>query len=71
VARARGERALELRAATSLARLLQRLDRHGEARQILGEVYGWFTEGLETADLRAARAVLEAPGSRGGAQSPA
>lgn len=59
LARARRERALELRAATSLARLLVRLERRTEAHQTLTEVHGWFTEGLQTADLRAARALLE------------
>jgi DNA-binding winged helix-turn-helix (wHTH) protein/tetratricopeptide (TPR) repeat protein len=58
MARARAERSLELRAATSLARLLARKD-NGEARRILGGVYGWFTEGFETADLREARTLLE------------
>jgi tetratricopeptide (TPR) repeat protein len=59
LARARSERALELRAATSLARLLVRLERRTEAHQTLTEVHGWFTEGFQTADLRAARALLE------------
>jgi predicted RNA polymerase sigma factor len=59
LARARSERALELRAATSLARLLVRLERRIEAHQTLTEVHGWFTEGFQTADLRAARALLE------------
>jgi tetratricopeptide (TPR) repeat protein len=74
VARARSERALELRAATSLARLLVRLGRHAEARETLGAVYGWFTEGLDTADLRAARALLDdlegAAAPRGGRRGP-
>ncbi len=60
LARARGERALELRAATSLARLLVRRERRAEARQTLAEVHGWFAEGLGTADLRVAQALLEA-----------
>jgi len=59
IARRRAERSLELRAATSLARLLAGERRHDEARDALREVYGWFTEGFETADLRAARAVLD------------
>jgi predicted ATPase/DNA-binding winged helix-turn-helix (wHTH) protein len=49
----------ELRAALSLARLRVRQDRQADARQILAPVYGRFTEGFETADLRAARALLE------------
>ena len=59
IARTRSERSLELRAATSLARLLVRLGRHVDARQALGEVHGWFAEGFDTSDLRAARALLE------------
>jgi class 3 adenylate cyclase/tetratricopeptide (TPR) repeat protein len=51
-------KAFELRAATSLARLLGASDRRGEARALLGGVYGWFTEGLETRDLRVARELL-------------
>jgi adenylate cyclase len=50
----------ELRAATSLARLWQRQGKHNEARQVLGEVYDWFTEGFDTADLQEAKALLEA-----------
>jgi len=49
----------ELRATTSLARLLASQARHGEARVMLAEVYGWFTEGFDTVDLRDARALLD------------
>ena len=49
----------ELRAATSLARLLRDQGRHEQARQILAPVHGWFTEGFETADLQEAKALLE------------
>jgi DNA-binding winged helix-turn-helix (wHTH) protein/predicted ATPase len=59
LARARGERSLELRAATSLARLWREQDRHEDARRVLAGVYAWFTEGVETADLDAARRLLE------------
>jgi hypothetical protein len=59
IARSRSERSLELRATTSLARLLAGQDRGGEARQMLAEIYGWFTEGFDTLDLRAARALLD------------
>ena len=50
----------ELRAAMSLSRLWQRQGKHAEARQLLAEVYGWFTEGFDTADLLEAKALLEA-----------
>jgi len=59
LARARTEKSLELRAATSLARLWQRQGKRDDARRLLGNVYGWFTEGFDTADLRAARGLLE------------
>jgi class 3 adenylate cyclase/DNA-binding winged helix-turn-helix (wHTH) protein/predicted ATPase len=49
----------ELRAATSLARLRQQQGKREEARQVLGDVYGWFTEGSDTADLQEAKALLE------------
>lgn len=55
---ARGELAWQLRAATSLARLEHRRGRDGDARATLGPVYGRFSEGFGTADLRAARALL-------------
>lgn len=59
VARGQQARSLELRAATSRARLLGRAGRGGEAREALAELYGWFTEGFDTVDLREARAVLD------------
>jgi hypothetical protein len=49
---------LELRAAASLARLRVRQGRKEEGRQLLADIYGWFTEGLETRDLVAAKALL-------------
>jgi len=58
IAERRAERSLELRAATSLARLLMRNGRRGEARRILGGIYAWFTEGFDTADLCQARSLL-------------
>jgi predicted ATPase len=60
VARSRGEKSLDLRASMSLARLLHGQDRRDEARQALAEVYGWFTEGFDTHDLKEAKALLDA-----------
>ena len=53
-------KALELRAAMSLSRLWQCQRRRKEARQVLAEVYGWFTEGFDTPDLLEAKMLLEA-----------
>ncbi|MDQ5852533.1 MAG: hypothetical protein M3380_10790, partial [Chloroflexota bacterium] len=52
-------KSLELRAALSLGRLWRRQGKAAEARQMLLETYGWFTEGFNTPDLQAARALLE------------
>jgi tetratricopeptide (TPR) repeat protein len=49
----------ELRATISLARLLRETNRHDEARNMLGEIYNWFTEGLDTPDLKDAKALLD------------
>jgi predicted ATPase len=49
----------ELRAKTSLARLLRGMGRRNEARRLLSEIYGWFSEGCDTGDLREARELLE------------
>ena len=43
----------------SLSRLWQRQGKRAEARQLLAEVYGWFTEGFDTADLQVAKALLQ------------
>jgi predicted ATPase len=59
LARRDGSKLWELRATTSLAQLGRRQGRSAEARQRLAEIYGWFTEGFETADLQAVRALLE------------
>jgi DNA-binding NtrC family response regulator/tetratricopeptide (TPR) repeat protein len=59
IARGQGATSLELRAVTSLGRLQASHGKHREARQMLGEVYGRFTEGFDTADLREARALLD------------
>jgi class 3 adenylate cyclase/tetratricopeptide (TPR) repeat protein len=58
LARAQSARSWELRAATSLARMLASQDRAREAREVLAPVVGWFTEGFSTGDLREARALL-------------
>jgi class 3 adenylate cyclase/predicted ATPase len=59
VARRQEAKSLELRAAVSLSRLWQRQGKHNEARELLALVYGWFTEGFDTADLQEAKALLE------------
>jgi predicted ATPase len=60
VARRQEAKSLELRAAAiSLARLWQQQDKRAEARQLLAEIYGWFTEGFDTKDLQEAKALLE------------
>ncbi len=43
----------------SLSRLWQKQGKKAEALQMLGEIYGWFTEGFDTADLKEAKALLE------------
>jgi predicted ATPase len=50
---------LELRATTNLARLLRDTGRLDEARSMLAEIYNWFTEGFDTADLKDAKALLD------------
>jgi tetratricopeptide (TPR) repeat protein len=60
IARHQQAKSLELRAAMSFSRLLQRQGKRTEARQLLAAIYGWFTEGFDTTDLREARALLEA-----------
>jgi predicted ATPase/DNA-binding winged helix-turn-helix (wHTH) protein len=59
VAREQGAKSWELRSALSFARLRVMQDRQDDARQLLEPVYGRFTEGFETPDLRSARAVLQ------------
>jgi predicted ATPase len=59
IARRQGAKSLELRAAMSLSRLWQSQGKREEARRMLAEVYGWFTEGFDTADLQEAKALLE------------
>jgi predicted ATPase len=52
-------KSLELRAALSLSRLWQQNGQREEARELLAPIYGWFTEGFDTADLQEAKALLE------------
>jgi class 3 adenylate cyclase/predicted ATPase len=59
VARRQQAKSLELRAATSLSRLWQHQGKRVEARELLGGIYDWFTEGFDTADLKEAKALLE------------
>jgi predicted ATPase len=59
VARRQQAKSWELRAAMSLSRLWQQQGKRGDARELLAPVYGWFTEGFDTADLQDARALLE------------
>jgi predicted ATPase len=59
IAAEQGAKLLELRAATSMARLWGELGRRAEAVDLLASVYGWFTEGFDTADLKNAKALLD------------
>ncbi len=59
VARRQEAKSLELRAAMSLARLWQQQGKRAEAHALLSPVYGWFTEGFDTADLQEAKVLLE------------
>jgi predicted ATPase len=63
VARRQQAKSWELRAAMSLARLWQRQGKRAAARELLAPIYGWFTEGVDTADLQEAKALLEALGA--------
>jgi predicted ATPase len=62
VARRQEAKSLELRAAMSLARLWQQQGNRTKAYDLLAPIYGWFTEGFDTADLQEAKALLEALG---------
>jgi predicted ATPase len=58
-ARRQEAKSLELRAVMSLSRLWQQQGKGEEARQMLAEIYGWFTEGFDIKDLQEAKALLE------------
>ena len=59
IARRQEAKLWELRAAVSLARLRRGQGRHAEARDLLAPIYGWFTEGFDTPDLKEAKALLD------------
>jgi predicted ATPase len=59
IARHQQTKSHELRAVRSLSRLWQRQGKREDARQMLVEVYNWFTEGADTADMQEAQALLE------------
>lgn len=63
IAQKQQAKSLELRAVMSLARLWQSQGKTAEARQMLAEIYGWFTEGFDTKDLQEAKGLLEELGS--------
>jgi predicted ATPase len=58
-ARSQGARSLELRATRDLAKFWQHQGEHEAARKLLAPVYGWFTEGFDTLDLKEAKALLD------------
>jgi predicted ATPase len=59
LAREAESKSLELRGVMSLARLLARQGKRDEARAMLADIYNWFTEGFDTADLKDAKALLD------------
>ena len=59
IARRQNAKSLELRSTMSLARLLRDTSRRDEARAMLSEIYNWFTEGFDTADLKDAKVLLD------------
>ena len=60
VAHRQQAKALELRAALSLSRVWREQGKRAEAHELLAPIYGWFTEGFDTADLQEAKALLDA-----------
>jgi tetratricopeptide (TPR) repeat protein len=63
IARRQQAKSWELRATMSLARLLEKQGRRDEARAMLAEIYNWFTEGFDTADLKDAKTLLDELGT--------
>ena len=63
IAQRQSAKSWELRATVSLARLLRDTNRRDEARTMLAEIYNWFTEGFDTADLKDAKALLDELGN--------
>jgi predicted ATPase len=59
VARKQQPKSLELRAAMSMARLWRHQGKRDEARDLLAPVYGWFTEGFDTLDLKEAKVLFD------------
>jgi len=59
IARKQSAKSLELRATISLSQLLDKQGRREEARAMLADIYGWFTEGFDTADLKDAKTLLD------------
>ena len=59
VAKLQSAKLLELQASISLAHLWRKQNRHGEARDLLAPIYGWFTEGFDTLYLKEAKALLD------------
>jgi adenylate cyclase len=59
ITRQQSAKSLELRAITSLSRLWQQQGKNTQAQDKLAKIYGWFTEGLDTPDLKEAKSLLE------------
>src|SRR5262249_46972487 len=70
IARRQGAKLFELRAAMSVSRLWARQGRAGEAHALLSNAYGWVTEGVDTADVMEAKALLEEIESGASAKPP-
>jgi predicted ATPase len=70
IARDQQAKSWELRAATSMARLWRDQGKLEEARDLLAPIYGWFTEGFDTLDLKEAKALLDGLGGHTNAREP-